>query len=205
MKKLLIIVLFVLFPVLGLSEVPNPLGPTLQEANCMDHPHNNGCCSQWRMTLSGVEYVVDGDLNTFLQVPKEYAFNVKVCDGLGWKYFDSNIILHSWAFFGDKAETPTWDGWYGFVNGGFDKKTMKGFISGEVQSLAGGYSLHDLFKFRFNAKFTKFDKRHGRVTEIRGTALSYHSEYLMQGEWPEYWTGDYDFKMVYLRDDERVY
>jgi hypothetical protein len=206
MKKMLFLVLVLLLvPVVAFSQVSNPLGPTMQEANCVDHPHNTGCCASWTMKLSGVEYVVDGDTNAFTQIPKQYTFNVKVCDGSGWKYFDSDIILHSWAFFGDKAETPAWDGWYGFVNGGFHQKTMHGFISGEVQSLAGGYSLHELFKFRFNAKFTKFDKKHGRVTEIRGTALSYHSDYLMQGEWPEYWTGDYDFVMKYVQDDPKVY
>lgn len=111
------------------SGIENPLGPV--------DPGNSHNGYTWTMILRGHEYIVDGDLNRFLKVPREYVFKVRVADMNGWIYFDSDICLHSWQLFaGDVSQTKFL--WYGWMNGGFRTTDERGFVSGRVEFVAGG-------------------------------------------------------------------
>jgi hypothetical protein len=167
--------------------VENPLGPV--------DPGNSHNGDIWTMTLRGHEYAVDGDLNRFLKVPREYVFKVWVADMNGWIYFDSDICLHSWQLFAaDESRTKFL--WYGWMNGGFRTIDDRGFISGRVEFVAPGIEMEEAFPFVFVGEFFK-KKKNGEVTEIRGTAISLG----MTGHWPRYWAGDYDLIMKREQDD----
>jgi hypothetical protein len=163
------------------SDTENPLGPV--------DPGNSHNGYTWTMILRGHEYIVDGDLNRFLKVPREYVFKVRVADMNGWIYFDSDICLHSWQLFaGDASQTKFL--WYGWMNGGFRTTDERGFVSGRVEFVAGGVRVEEAFPFIFVGEFFKRNK-YGEVTEIRGTAISLD----MVGRWPSYYAGDYNLTM----------
>lgn len=189
MKKLLGLILgMALFTGIAWgTEVENPLGPV--------DPGNSHNGDLWTMTLRGHEYVVDGDLDRFLKVHREYVFKVRVADMNGWIYKESDICLHSWQLFAaDKSRTKFL--WYGWMNGGFRTIDDRGFISGRVEFVVPGIEMQEAFPFVFVGEFFK-KKRNGEVTEIRGTAISLD----MTAEWPRYWAGDYELIMKRDRDD----